>query len=106
MQASRPTYRHKRVVFLLALVPVFGFTAPAAGQTEQPAKPVEEAGLPAALSGFHDEGVFYLFKDESRIITMTYKWEADGSFEGKSVISMAGQTVESTLKIVPEKDGR
>ncbi len=106
MKTSQGICRHNLAVFLLAFLPAFRFTASACAQAEPQVKLPEEAGLPAALSGFRDEGVFYLFKDESRIITMTSKWGADGSFEGKSVISMAGQTVETTLKIVPESDGR
>lgn len=81
-------------------------SGPAQGQTEKPASSQEVSGLPAPLSGFSDEGVFYLYKDESRLATMSFKWRDDGTFEGKSTLSMAGQKVDSSLSITPGKDGR
>jgi hypothetical protein len=64
------------------------------------------AGLPATLSGPSDEGVFHLYVNESRLATMSFKWQSDGTFEGKSTLSLGGQNVNSSLRIIPEKDGR
>jgi putative CocE/NonD family hydrolase len=64
------------------------------------------AALPASLSGFSDEGTFHLYKNEDKLATITFKWQSDGSFENKSTMSMAGQTVKQSLSITPGKDGR
>ncbi len=75
---------------------------------EEPKKPAEAkevGGLPAPLSGFSDEGVFHLYVNESRLATMSFKWRDDGTFEGKSTLSMGGQSVDSSLSITPGKDG-
>ena len=61
---------------------------------------------PAPLSGFKDEGVFFLYLNEDRIATMKFQWQADGSFENQATISMAGQSVTTTYSIVPDKEGR
>lgn len=89
--------------WLICLGPPSG---PAQGQTEKPASSQEVSGLPAPLSGFSDEGVFHLYKNESRLATMSFKWRDDGTFEGKSTLSMAGQKVDSSLSITTDKDGR
>ena len=61
---------------------------------------------PAPLSGFKDEGVFFLYLNEDRIATMKFQWQADGAFESQSTITMAGQSVTTTYSIVPDKEGR
>ena len=73
---------------------------------EEPPPSASTGGLPAPFSGFADEGVFHLFKDESRLGTMSCNCRPDGTFEGKSTLTMAGQTVERTLKIAAGDDGR
>jgi putative CocE/NonD family hydrolase len=72
---------------------------------DAPAK-ADPAALPAPLSGYQDEGTFALVQKEMRLATVTYKWQTDGSYEGTSVVSLAGQTVRSTIKITPDRDGR
>jgi putative CocE/NonD family hydrolase len=61
---------------------------------------------PAPLSGFSDEGTFVFFVNEERVVTHTFQWKTDGTFESKTVISVAGQTTESTLTITPDAEGR
>lgn len=80
--------------------------APAQEQAEKPVEAQDLGGLPAPLSGFSDEGVFHLYKNESRLATMSFKWQDDGTFEGKSTLTLAGQSIDSSLKTTPDKDGR
>ena len=61
---------------------------------------------PAPLSGFSDEGTFVFFVNEERVVTHTFNWKTDGTFESKTVTSVAGQTAESTLTITPDAEGR
>jgi hypothetical protein len=61
---------------------------------------------PAPLSGFSDEGTFVFFVNEERVVTHTFQWKTDGTFESKTVTSVAGQTAESTLTITPDAEGR
>jgi putative CocE/NonD family hydrolase len=72
------------------------------------AAPAEETNpaLPLPLSGFQDEGIFLVCQNEVRLVTITFKWQADGTYEGKSTLSLAGQTVHQSVKITPDKDGR
>ncbi len=83
-------------------------TASATAQPETTATQPEEheSGLPATMSGFADEGVFHLYKNESRLATMTFTWKKDGSFNGKSTLTMAGQSVDSSIRCEPDQDGR
>jgi len=64
------------------------------------------AALPASLSGFGEEGTFAIYKDEDRLVTVRFKWQGNGIYESTTVISLGAQTVTSTLKITPDKDGR
>ena len=61
---------------------------------------------PAPLSGFSDAGSFAIFVNEERVVTHTFQWKTDGTFESKTVTSVAGQTAESTLTITPDAEGR
>jgi uncharacterized protein len=72
---------------------------------DPPAKPAPPA-LPLPLSGYSDEGVFYLYAKESRVVTINVKWSVDGSFESKSTLAVGGQSVEQSMHITPDKDGR
>lgn len=74
-------------------------------QSSAPASQPEKPALPAPLSGFADEGTFNLYKDEDRLAVITFKLTADGALRSKSVLSMAGQTVESELEIPAAPDG-
>jgi putative CocE/NonD family hydrolase len=72
------------------------------------AKPTDADGpaLPVPLSGYQDEGVFFLYLKEARVATITFKWKVDGSFESKNTLSIGGQSVEQSVKFTPDKDGR
>ena len=61
---------------------------------------------PATLSGFADEGVFHLYMNEDRLGSIKFRWQADGSFESESTISMAGQSVTIVMTIAPDREGR
>jgi putative CocE/NonD family hydrolase len=77
-----------------------------AAKPKEPARKAEPPALPASLSGFSDAGVFHLYKDEEQLATITFTWKRDGSFEDRSTLSYAGQTVKQSTKITPDKDGR
>ncbi len=99
----------RRFSLVLSLVGVGGMTPVTVRAQEGAGKAPEQkeaGGLPASLSGFSDEGQFTLYKNESPLATMSYRWLTDGSFEGEAKLSMAGQTVETKLKITPDSDGR
>jgi putative CocE/NonD family hydrolase len=70
-----------------------------------PAKEAEKPVRPAPLAGFSDSGTFHLYKNEERLMTMTFAWKADGSFQNDSTLTLAGQTVKQSLTISPGKDG-
>ena len=63
-------------------------------------------GLPATLVGFEDEGSFTLILNEERLGTMQSSWKKDGSFEAHATITLAGQTVQASMKITPDAEGR
>lgn len=73
---------------------------------QEGAKPEAASGLPVSLAGFEDEGVFFIFKGEERIITIRYAWKPDGRYETDSVLAMAGQEVKFGYTITPDADGR
>jgi putative CocE/NonD family hydrolase len=80
----------------------------ARAQDKTPAKPAEtkSPALPTPLSGFSDSGTFGIYKNEERLAVIDFRWQEDGSYENKAVLSLAGQTVKMALKITPDKDGR
>ncbi len=63
-------------------------------------------GLPASLSGFEDDATFFLTVNEERLGVMKSSWKPDGHFESSTTITLAGQSVQATTKIVPDADGR
>jgi putative CocE/NonD family hydrolase len=93
--------RTARAFAVLVALGLLALPAPA----DEP-KPPDKPALPLPLSGYQDEGVFLLYQKETRLATMTFKWQTDGSFESKSTLSLAGQTVHSSVKITPDKEGR
>ena len=48
-----------------------------------------------SISGFADEGTFRFYLNEEAIITQSFNWKQDGSYQGEYTLSMAGQTAES-----------
>ena len=66
----------------------------------------ETAAQPVSFAGYEDECVFFLYAKDTRVATMTNKWKKDGSFEGKSTLSVGGQSVDQSIKVTPDKDGR
>jgi uncharacterized protein len=63
-------------------------------------------GLPASLAGFEDQASFSFILNEENLGEAQSTWRRDGSFEGHSIFSLAGQTVQTTVTIVPDYDGR
>jgi putative CocE/NonD family hydrolase len=61
---------------------------------------------PASMAGFSDEGAFLLYVNEERMGRLTFQWKPDGSFESKVLLSMAGQSLSSTVVITPDAQGR
>jgi hypothetical protein len=78
---------------------------PLQNPANQSAAPIPK-GLPAPLSGFQDQATFLLFLNEERIGTMQSNWQSDGHFEARATLSLAGQSVETSLKITPDAEGR
>jgi putative CocE/NonD family hydrolase len=91
----------RRCAFASGIVVLIACISPALADDRANSPP-----LPAPVSGVNDEGTFAVYKDEERLATMTFKWQADGSFENKVVISLGRQSTRSTVKITPDKDGR
>jgi len=83
-----------------------GLGATASAQDKPAAAATAEAGLPASMAGFSDQGEFRLYVNEDPIVTTTFEWRADGSFDEQFVLSMAGQKVETTMKFTPDDHGR
>jgi uncharacterized protein len=61
---------------------------------------------PAPLSGFPDEGAFFLYWNEERVATVNFRWMADGTFQSRRVLSVARQSVQSTAALTPDAEGR
>jgi hypothetical protein len=62
-------------------------------------------GLPASLAGFEDQASFSIILNEESLGARESTWRPDGSFEARSIVSLAGQTVQTTITIVPDNDG-
>jgi putative CocE/NonD family hydrolase len=61
---------------------------------------------PAPISGFKDEGVFLLYRNEDRLGTLKFRWQPDGAFDTEVTLSVAGQTLTISTVIAVDKDGR
>jgi len=61
---------------------------------------------PAPISGFQDEGVFLLYKDEERVGAMKFRWQPDGTFSNEMTVSMAGQSVVISTAVAVDREGR
>lgn len=97
-------------LFLAVLVAPLVWSPGAAGQppaspaTATTSSPAE--GLPVSMAGFSDEGTFYLYKNEDRIMTSRFKWQTDGRFEATNTLAMAGQSAEFKFTFTPDAEGR
>lgn len=65
-----------------------------------------QVGLPATLAGFEDTASFLLMINEQPVARLFWRWTMDGRIEARSTVSLAGQTVETTVEIIPDADGR
>ncbi|MCP4593581.1 MAG: CocE/NonD family hydrolase [bacterium] len=88
------------------------FSVGLAGQTgwaldppPPPADPGAPTAAPTPLSGFSDTGRFLVYKNEERIVTIQFKWSADGTFENERTLTLGGQSASSRMKILPTGDG-
>ncbi len=67
--------------------------------------------LPAAvasgstLAGHDDADSFIFYLNEEVLVRTDYTWEADGTYDATYTLSMAGQTVTTTLSIEVAEDG-
>jgi putative CocE/NonD family hydrolase len=58
------------------------------------------------MAGYSDDGVFILYANEEPLARVTFQWKADGSFNSKMVLSIAGQTATGGLTLTPDAAGR
>src|SRR5437016_9701593 len=61
---------------------------------------------PATLAGFSDAGAFILYANEERVGRLTFQWKADGAFNSKITVSLAGQSSDGTMVLTPDAEGR
>jgi putative CocE/NonD family hydrolase len=66
----------------------------------------QSSGLPATLAGFSDRAVFTLFVHEAALGRVESAWSPEGRIETRTEVTYAGQTVEATVRIDPDPDGR
>jgi putative CocE/NonD family hydrolase len=63
-------------------------------------------GAPALpLTGFDDDANFSLYVNEEPIVHSHCVWQRDGTFSSDYTIAMGGQSFESSMDIVSDKDG-
>jgi putative CocE/NonD family hydrolase len=87
------------------LVTAAGSVARAQGAQDDSTATGTQAARPAPLSGFADEGVFRLYVNEEVIVTASFTWSEDGSYDGEYTLAMAGQEVTTTLAIQVDEEG-
>ncbi len=70
------------------------------------AHPVRAARVPLfPLSGPADEGSYRLYVNEEPVVTSQFTWKSDGSFSADNVMSLAGQSVKTSLEIEVDPQG-
>jgi putative CocE/NonD family hydrolase len=79
---------------------------PMGAQSETERRGSVGVGPPASLAGFEDRARFALMVNEEVLGSMESTWNLDGSFDCQSRLTLAGQTVETSVTIVPDSDGR
>ncbi len=89
----------------LTRVLVTTIVASAAAQTDTEVVPSPQAPPPISLRGPEDSGTFTLYANEEPVITCEFTWSAEGAYEGRSKLSIAGQHAEFSLRIEPDESG-
>ena len=97
--------KHLTIAAILILSGRANPSGPAQAPASSASDPTMATPLPAPLTGFSDEGVFLVYKNEERIVTIDFRWLADGTFENEHTLSLAGQTVSSKMRVHPAPDG-
>lgn len=103
-RAYNPTDRRclAAVLLLIGLAHSAGSAEePPALFTDSPPSPA----LPASLTGFTDEGAFLIYQNEEPIVTIKFKWDADGTFENERTLFLGGQRASSKMTIKPAQGG-
>ena len=57
------------------------------------------------LNVLEDEGAFTFYLNEEVLVTGTFSWEEDGTYSGAYTLTMAGQTVSTSLEIIVDDQG-
>jgi putative CocE/NonD family hydrolase len=93
------------VAFVLVAIPATATAGcQASGAPDSAVAAADTASGPGApLSGLEDEGSFSLYKNEEKIVSGSFAWMKDGSYEGEYTLSMANQSVTTEMTI--EVDG-
>jgi hypothetical protein len=94
-----------RFTAALALIGFLLGAAPGDNKTPDAKKNQSEIGSPAPLAGFADAATFHLYANEERLASMVISWKADGTYDSRFVLSLAGQSIKGSLKITSGHDG-
>jgi len=57
------------------------------------------------LNVLEDEGAFTFYLNEEVLVSGTFAWEEDGTFSSAYTLTMAGQTVSTSLEIIVDENG-
>lgn len=99
-------YAIRLCLFLVLVLASLARAQEQAASPDQSKQEAGEVGLPVSMAGFSDEGTFYVYKNEDRIVTSEFKWSPDGRFETVNTLAMAGQTARFAYVFTPDADGR
>lgn len=96
------------LIFTALILPLLAFSLHWSPAQIEPKKEEEKKAevLPASLLGFSDEGIFRLYVNEDPLVEINFKWEKEGKFSNTSTLSMAGQSVTTTVEIETDEEGR
>jgi len=67
--------------------------------------PTPEATPRGPMSGRADQGVYRFYLNEEPLVTTEFTWKDDGTYSEEYVLTIAGQTVRTSLAIAPSADG-
>ncbi len=82
-----------------------GVEEPAVADSARAAAERDTSGLPVSLAGFADSGEFEVYVNEEVILTGDFDLADDGSYEGGYTLSVADQSVESSVRIEVDDGG-